>query len=245
LPEGSAAAVLRFDSQYVELKGVVHGDQSLKVSNTDAGEVIGKLPDTTAGALALSDGANLVGTIWTQLEKSSGQAGINLGDLTKSFSDEYGIALPDDLKPLLGKNLAIAVDKDSAEAPKVAARMETDPAKAEAVVDKLLNLLHSRTPANVPIKRAKDEDTLVIATDQGYAEQVLKGGNLGQTEKFKQAVPDTKGAVLVGYVDFEAAGSLSGKINSDKDYAALSSAGFSTRVTDDGEADFTLRVVAK
>ena len=245
LPEGSAAAVLRFDSQYVELKGVVHGDQSLKVSNTDAGDVIGKLPDTTAGAVALSDGANLVGTIWTQLEKSSGQAGINLGDLTKNFTDEYGIALPDDLKPLLGKNLAIAVDKDSADGPKVAARMETDPGKAEAVVDKLVNLLHSRTPANVPIKKAKDDDTLVIATDQGYAEQVLKGGNLGQSEKFKQAVPDTKGAVLVGYVDFEAAGSLSGKINSDKDYAALSSAGFSTRVTGDGEADFTLRVVAK
>ncbi|TDU86937.1 flagellar basal body-associated protein FliL [Kribbella voronezhensis] len=245
LPEGSAAAVLRFDAQYVELKGVVHGDQSLKVGTKDAGDVIGKLPDTTAGALALSDGANLVGTIWTQLEKSSGQAGINLGDLTKNFTDEYGIALPDDLKPLLGKNLALAIDKDKADGPKIAARMETDPGKAEEVVDKLLNLMHSRTTANVPVKKAKDDDTLVIATDQGYAEQVLKGGNLGQTENFKQAVPDTKGAVLVGYVDFEAIGSLSSKVSSDKDYAALRSAGFSTRVTGDGEADFTLRVVAK
>ncbi len=245
LPEGSAAAVLRFDSQYVELKGVVHGDQSLKVGTKDAGDVIGKLPDTTAGALALSDGANLVGTIWTQLEKSSGQAGINLGDLTKNFTDEYGITLPDDLKPLLGKNLALAIDKDKADGPKIAARIDTDPGKAEEVVDKLLNLMHSRTTANIPVKKAKDDDTLVIATDQGYAEQVLKGGNLGQTENFKQAVPDTKNAVLVGYVDFEAIESLSSKVSSDKDYAALRSAGFSTRVTGDGEADFTLRVVAK
>ena len=144
---------------------------------------------------------------------------------------------------MLGKNLTIAIDKDkgSSNGPKVAARMETDPGKAEEVVDKLLNLLRTRTRMNPPIQKAKDDDTLVIATDQGYADQVLKGGNLGETEKFKQAVPDTKNAVLAGYVDFEAAaaGSLTGKANSDKDFAALRSAGFSTRITGDGEADFT------
>ena len=244
LPEGSAAAVLRFDSQYVELKGVVHGDQTVKVNSKTAGDVIGKLPDTTAGAIALSDGENLVSTVWSQIEKSSGQAGINLGDLTKNFADEYGLSLPDDLKPLLGKNLAIAIDKDSAERPKIAAKMETDPAKAEAVVDKLTDLLRNRTSMEIPIEKAKDGSNLVIATDKGYAEQVLKGGNLGQTEAFKQAVPDTKNAVMVGYVDFQAIGSLSSKVNRDKDYAALRSAGISTRVTGDGEGEFTLRVVA-
>ncbi len=146
---------------------------------------------------------------------------------------------------MLGKNLAIAIDKDSADGPKIAARMETDPAKAEAVVDKLTDLLHSRTAMNIPIEKAKDGNNLVIATDKEYAEQVLKGGNLGQSEAFKQAVPDTKGAVMVGYVDFQAVGSLSTKVNDDKDYAALRSAGISTRVTGDGEGEFTLRVVAK
>ncbi|MDX6247145.1 MAG: hypothetical protein QOF10_505 [Kribbellaceae bacterium] len=245
LPEGSAAAALRFDSQYVELKGVVHGDRSLKVSNSEAGDVVAKLPDTTAGALALSDGANLVSTIWTQLEKSTGNAGINLGELTKNFTDEYGLVLPDDLKPLLGNNLAISIDKETANGPKIAARMETDPAKAEEVVKKVTDLIRTRTPVNVPIEQAKDEDTLVISTQQGYAEEVLKGGNLGQSENFKQAIPDSKGAVMVGYVDFEAAASLSDRLTSDKDYAALRSAGYTVRVANDGEADFTLRVVAK
>jgi hypothetical protein len=50
---------------------------------------------------------------------------------------------------------------------------------------------------------------------------------------------------MVGYVDFEAAASLSDKLTSDKDYAALRSAGYTVRVANDGEADFTLRVVAK
>ena len=70
--------------------------------------------------------------------------------------------------------------------------METDPAKAEAVVDKVHDLLRTRGAIDIPIEKAKDADTLVVATDQAYADQVLKGGNLGQTENFKQAVPDPR-----------------------------------------------------
>ncbi|MDX6258681.1 MAG: hypothetical protein QOH84_369 [Kribbellaceae bacterium] len=244
LPEGSAAAALRFDSQYVELKGIARGDKSIKVSSANAGDQIAKLPDSTAGAFTLSDGANLVDTVWTQLQKTAG-AELNLPELTKGFTDEYGLVLPDDLKPLLGKNLSIAVDKDSSNGPKIAARIETDPAKAEAVVDKVTSLIRTQSPTEIPIKKAKDDKTLVIATDQAYADQVLKGGNLGQSESFKQAVPDTSGAVAVGFVDFAAIGSLDEKIGNDKDYAALRSAGLTSRVTGDGQAEFTLRVVAK
>jgi hypothetical protein len=245
LPEGSAAAALRFDSQYVELKGVVHGDKTLKAGKAHAGDIISTLPDSTAGALALSDGETLISTIWEQLDKSMSGTGMKLDDLTKNFTEQYGLTLPDDLKPLLGKNLAVVVDKDSSDTPKIAARMETDPGKAEQVVDKVTGLIRSRTAANVPIEKAKDGDTLVVATDQAYAEQVLKGGSLGQTENFKQAVPDTKGAVMLGYVDFGAAGSFAGQFTDNKDLAALRSAGYVIRVTGDGEADFTLRVVAK
>lgn len=245
LPEGSAAAALRFDAQYVELKGIARGDKSIKVSSANAGDQIAKLPDTTAGAFTLSDGANLVDTVWAQLEKTAGKE-LNLPELTKGFTDEYGLVLPDDLKPLLGKNLSVAVDKDSSNGPKIAARIETDPAKAEAVVDKVTELIQTRSPVGeIPIKKAKDDKTLVIATDQEYADEVLKGGNLGQSESFKQAVPDMSGAVAVGYVDFAAIGSLDEEIGNDKDYAALRSAGLTSRVTGDGQAEFTLRVVAK
>jgi hypothetical protein len=245
LPQGSAAAALRFDAQYVELKGVVHGDKTLKAGKADAGNVVSTLPDSTAGALAISDGETLISTIWEQLDKSMSGTGMKLDDLTKNFTDQYGLTLPDDLKPLLGKNLAVVVDKDSSDTPKIAARMETDPAKAEQIVDKVTGLIRRRTSSNVPIEKAKDGDTLVVATDKAYAEQVLKGGNLGETGNFKQAVPDTKGAVMLGYVDFEAAGSLTGQVADNKDLAALRSAGYVIRVTGDGEAEFTLRVVAK
>ena len=212
------------------------------MNSADAGDLITKLPDSTAGAVAVSGGENLVDTMWQQMDKASNG---NIKQLTEQITEETGLTLPDDLKSLLGKNLAVAIDKDSANGPKIAARMETDPAKAEPVVEKLTTLLHERSSANIPIETAKDDDTLVLATDKDYAEQVLKGGNLGQSENFKQALPDTKGAVTIGYVDFEAASSLSPRFSSDKDLAALRSGGFVARSTGDGQAEFTLRVVAK
>jgi hypothetical protein len=245
LPVGSAAAALRFDAQFVELKGVVHGDKSFTPGRAEAGDIASKLPDTTAAALALSDGENLVGKIWEQLEKSSAAGGVELGELTRSFTEQYGLALPDDLKPLLGKNLAVAVDEDSGSQPKLAARMETDPAKAEAAVDKLTNLMRSRSGRDVPIRKAKDDDTLVVATDQAYADRLLADGNLGRTENYRQALPDTKDAVMLGFVDLESIGALAPRVNRDKDLAALRSAGYVVRVTGDGEAEFSLRVVAK
>ena len=200
------------------------------------------MPDTTAGAIAVSGGENLVDTMWKQLEKASNS---NIQEMTKEITEETGLSLPDDLKSLLGKNLAVAIDKNADEGPKIAARMETDPAKAEPVVQKLTTLLRQESSANIPIETAKDDDSLVVATDKSYAEEVLKGGNLGGTENFKQALPDTKGAVTIGFLDFEAAGSLSKKFSSDKDLAALRAGGYVVRSTGDGKAEFSLRVVAK
>ncbi len=242
LGDASAAVALRFDASYVELKGIAHGDKSVKVGAADAGDLVTKLPDGTAGAIAISGGENLIDTAWAQVQKAGGE---NLQPMIDKIAQETGLKLPDDLKSLAGKNLSVSIDKDTADGPKIAARMETDPAKAEPVVQKLTALLRQRSSANIPIETAKDDDTLVVSTSKDYAEQVLKGGNLGSTENFKQALPDTKGAVMIGYVDFEAAGSVSDRFSDDKDLAALRSAGIVTRSTGDGEAEITLRVVAK
>jgi hypothetical protein len=241
ISDASMAAALRFDSSYVELKGIARGDQSVKVNSADAGDIIGQLPDTTAAAVAVSGGESLVDTMWSQLEKSSNG---NIKEMTEEIEGETGLSLPDDLKTLLGKNLAVAVDKNADDGPQIAARLETDPAKAEPVVEKLVNLLQ-RKAGNVPVRQAKDDDTLVVATTEEYAQRVLKSGNLGDSETFKQTLPDTKGAVTIGYLDFTAADSLSKEFSSNKDVAALRSAGFVARSTGDGQADFTLRVVAK
>ncbi|MFC6156587.1 DUF3352 domain-containing protein [Kribbella jiaozuonensis] len=243
LGDATTAVALRFDASYVELKGIGQGDKSIKVnSGADAADLITKLPDSTAGAIAISGGDNLIDTAWQQVQKAGGE---NLKPMLDRISEETGLTLPDDLKSLAGKNLAVAMDKDTANGPKIAARMETDPAKAEPVVQKLTSLLRQRSSANIPIETAKDDDTLVVSTSKEYADQVLQGGNLGGTDNFKQALPDTKGALMIGYVDFASIGSLSQRFADDKDLAALRSAGIVTRSTGDGQAEFSLRVVAK
>ena len=242
LGDATAAIALRFDSSYVELKGIAHGDKSVKVGSANAGDLVTKLPDSTAGAIAISGGDSLIDAAWTQIQKTGGD---NLQPMIDRIAEETGLKLPDDLKTLAGKNVAAVLDKETDSGPKVALRMETDPSQAEPVVQKLTTLLRERSSANIPIETAKDGDSLVVATSKDYAEQVLKGGNLGSTDGFKQALPDTKGAVMIGYVDFGALGTFSERFGENKDLDALKSAGIVARSTGDGEAEYTVRVVAK
>lgn len=245
LPAGSMAAALRFDDAHVELKGVVHGDKSLKAESAKAEEIVTALPDSTAGAFALSDGENLIGKVWEQLEKSS-SGGVDLGKIIRDAGEKYGIALPDDLKTVLGKNFAVAVDRETGDnGPNVAAVMKTDPAKAEQVIDKVLAAARKRGELPIEIQKAKNNDTLVIATSKAYAEKTLQGGKLGDTEAFKAAIPDAKGSVSIGYVDFDGVKKIAGRELDNPDFNVLRSAGYTSRITGDGEAEFTVRVVAK
>jgi Protein of unknown function (DUF3352) len=246
LPTGSVAGVLRFDASYVELKGVVHGDKSVKAGAAKADEVVTTLPDSTAAAVGFSDGESYVDKVWEAVQKSGSSSGVDINEMARKFGEQYGLKIPDDLKTLLGKNFVLTVDKaQDQDEPRVAAKMKTDPAKAEQVVDKLVNIARTQGNVDLPVAKAKDGDTLVVATSQEYADSVLKGGRLGDSEAFKQAIPNAKGAVMLGYVDFPAVKAMARSVRDDRDYNALRSAGIASRITGDGEAEFTLRVVAR
>ena len=245
LPQGSAAGALRFEADHVELEGVVHGDKSFKPGKAKAEEVVTNLPDSTAAAIAISDGASYIDKIWEQVQKASG-SGVDLTEMANDLAEQYGIKIPDDLKLLLGENFVISADKAAPEngLPKVAAKVKTDPAKAEPVVDKLVGIARNQGGVDLELGKAKDENTLVVATSKEYADAVLKGGKLGDSEAFKAAVPDPEDSMMIGYVDFDAVRSLAPEETDNRDFAALKSAGYSARVTGDGEAKFDLRVVA-
>lgn len=246
LPSGSVAGVLRFDASYLELKGVVHGDKSITGGAAKAEEAVTSLPDGTAAAIGLSDGASYVDKVWEQVRKSSQNSGVDLEELANKFGAQYGLKIPEDIKTLLGQNFVVSVDKPASSSgmPNVAAKMTTDTAKAEAIVDKLIKAAEQQGSVDVPVSKVHDDKNLVVATSKEYAESVLKGGKLGDSEGFKQAVPNPKGSVMIGYVDFSAIGSLAMRDGDNPDFKALKSAGISSRITGDGEAEFSLRVVA-
>ncbi len=247
VPSGSVAAALRFNAQYVELKAMVRSDgPMIEPGAAKAEEVVTSLPNTTAAALAISDGQKYVDNVWKQLQQSSG-GGVDLKGEVQDFADQYGFALPDDLKTLLGENFVLAVDKEKpAEGlPKLAAKVKTDPAKAEALVRKLTDVITKETGVDPKLATAKNGDTLVVATGKEYADRVLKGGDLGGTDTFKIAVPDPKGSTMIGYVDMAGVRALMPPAEADdKDLAALRAVGFSSRVTGTGTGEFELRVVA-
>ncbi|MFK4085829.1 DUF3352 domain-containing protein [Kribbella sp. NPDC020789] len=238
---GSVAAALRFDAQYVELKGFVRSDQEIVAKAADASEQVTKLPGTTAAAISISGAESSIDSVWKNLEKSG-----EFGDIVQGFAEQTGLKLPDDLKSLLGKNFSVVVDKDASAGPKIAARLETDPAKAQPVVDKLTALLRQRS-AEVPIETASDADTLVVSTDKEYAGKVLENGNLGESESFKAALPDVQGATGIMYVDFDGVNGVAEAVGekTNADLKALRSAGFVARNTGNFEGEFSLRVVAK
>lgn len=246
ITSGSFAAALRFDGDYVELKGVGYGDPTAtkKPLTGGAAPAVNTLPTTTAAAIGIGDGDSLIGQVWAQLQKVSSDK-FNPSELARGFSEQYGLVLPDDLKVLLGKSFAVSLDKSSEGGPKVAAKSNTDPAKAGAVADKLLGIARNQGNVDVPIVKAQDSDTLVLATSQAYADEVLKDGGLGASEAFKKAVPNTDNAIVLAYVDFEALVGFAPRQLDNPDFKALKSAGLVSSQTANGDTEFTLRVVAK
>ena len=71
-----------------------------------------------------------------------------LDDGIASLEDEFGIQLPDDLAVLLGDNLVAALDGERSDGLEVGARVTTDVAAAQAVLDKLEPALRARTGAD-------------------------------------------------------------------------------------------------
>lgn len=243
---GSFAAALRFDDQHVELKGVGHADTTATHApmTGSASTTVKSLPTSTAAAIGIGSGDSLIGQVWAELQKLSGDE-FNPSEMAKGFAEQYGLSLPNDIKVLLGKSFAVSLDKSTEGDPKVAAKSKTDPGKAAEVADKLLGIARKEGNFDVPIAKAQNSDTLVVATSQAYADEVLKDGGLGASEAFKQAVPDTDNAIVLAYVDFEALAGFAPRQLDNPDVKALKSAGMVARLTPDGKSDFTLRVVAK
>jgi hypothetical protein len=75
-----------------------------------------------------------------------------------------------------------------------------DPAAIEAVLDKIR--AHTGDPAFLGSDSSGDLE--VIGPSQGYRQDVLDGGHLGDDGTFRGAVPDAADASSVGYVSIDA-----------------------------------------
>jgi hypothetical protein len=212
---GRMAGALRFESNYVEFYGVARGVKMPFSANTAKGVKLNELPDTTAAAISSAGLGPWVGTNWdkmlTEVNKVP-DAKEQVDLFVQQAKQQFQLEIPADLSTLLGDELTVALDEEglqdmlnggieNGKLPKVGLRSTTDATKGKAVVDKVQQVL---TSSGVAFKLgvATGDGKVAVAADQGYADKLLAGGKLGDSEAFKSAISTTDATGAL-YVDMD------------------------------------------
>ncbi|TDD19059.1 hypothetical protein E1294_22330 [Nonomuraea diastatica] len=242
------AGALRFDSAYVELAGIVSGAKGMVPEGELPPANLGSLPATTAGALSVSGLDQVVTKNWANIEKQATATGAaEVQQMLAQVKTRFGLELPGDLATLFGKNFTFAVDSEGLDTNqfKGGVRIATDPAKAQAILDKIQQAMASGGQGAPQLAKVAGDGVFTVATTDDYAKKLAETGTLGDSETFQTAIanPDEANAAL--FVDLDKIENL--YLNSlqgdDKANAqVLRAVGMSTSITD-SSATFSLRVL--
>ncbi|WP_068249235.1 DUF3352 domain-containing protein [Janibacter corallicola] len=247
--EGRIAMALRFDGPTVELAGRMNGLPEESVPSGD-GTSVEALPEDTAAALGIAGLDDSITSAWPEVEK-------NLDDVMgpswqQDIETQTGLQVPEDIAKALGSDTVLSVGADPT-TPKVALRTNGD----RSTIDDMVELIQGPDTSSYPSSYSSggpqvfvkdgDEDRVVVSNDEGYAEEVASGSGLGDSEAFKDAVPDADKASVVGFVDIASlVENYGGEMDADERANAevLSAVGFSASGEDD-HADFSVRLTTK
>ncbi|GGM81228.1 hypothetical protein GCM10009721_02040 [Terrabacter tumescens] len=245
--KGRVAAALRFDSDYVEMAGVVRGTDT-KTSVKGDGAEVASLPADTMAAINISGADAMVDGAWPALKKQietlAGTQGES--DPIGSIEQQLDMKLPDDLKVLLGRSFTLAMpdQKFDSEVPTIGAKVVSSDAKR---ADELVGRLMDTAGVGSDVLTHKVEgDKVFVATTPDYADDLKAGGKLGDSDTFKLAVGDVTSSNATLFVDLDkidklAQGQVHGEAKSFLE--SLRAVGFNASNTGNGEGSFTLRVV--
>ncbi|GIH27037.1 hypothetical protein Aph01nite_53470 [Acrocarpospora phusangensis] len=248
IKDGRFAGALRFDGDYAEIAGISRGIDTTVAGDVEASR-IGELPDSTAAALSVSGMGDMLSKQWTEIleaTNAAGPEGQSFNQFLNQAQQQFGLTLPDDLAVLLGKNLTVAVDENGLDGdlPNIGTVLSTDPAKAQAVLEKLeLAFANSGAPVQL-IKKAGD-GKLVVATTEEYAGKLAATGTLKDSETFQLAVPNAEDSAFALYADLDKIeklylNSLSGEERANLE--ALRAVGMSAQYSG-SEVGFNLRLI--
>lgn len=236
------AGALRFDSAYVELAGTVRGAKGMNAEGDLPKAGLGTLPATTAGALSISGLDQMVTKQWPEIEK---QAGVS--QLIEQAKTQFGLELPADLATVFGKNFTLAVDGEGLDTNQIkgGVRIATDPAKAQAILDKIQKAMASSGQPAPQIAKVAGDGVFTVATTDEYAKKLAGEGTLGDSETFQTAIPNAGDATSALFVDLDKVENLYLKSMQGDDKAnlqVLKAIGVSGTQTDT-EATFSMRVL--
>ncbi|GAA4909870.1 hypothetical protein HD597_008337 [Nonomuraea thailandensis] len=243
------AGALRFDSAYVELAGIVRGAKGLTPQGDLPKAGLGTLPASTAGALSISGVDQAITKQWAEIEKQATAAGgTQISQLLQQAKTQFGLQLPGDLATVFGKNFTIALDSEGLDSDQVkgGVRVTTDdPAKVQAVLDKVLTALTQNGGTAPQIAKVTGDGVFTAATTDEYAKKLAAEGTLGDSETFQTAIPNAADVNYALFVDLDKVEKLylASMQGDDKANAqVLRAVGLSGTQTDT-EATFSLRLL--
>jgi hypothetical protein len=166
------------------------------------------LPDNTAAAVGFS-----LGDGWVQkmLDQFSSMSGMSSDEMVSQVEQETGLTLPDDLQTLLGDSATVALSSnfspetfmnssDGSDVP-VGMRVHGDAAGIGSVLDKIAAKDDS---AGAVLGHDASGDNVAIGPNPAYRAELLKDGSLGDTEAFKDLIPEADKSSVALFVNFDA-----------------------------------------
>lgn len=208
------AATLRFDDGALEFEVAgdpgVAGDMGL-VYDTDGGDdMIATLPDNTAAAVGVGFADGWFSKVLDQAASYSGGQ-MSVEDLIAEAEAATGLDLPDDAETLAGESAAFAisadidpealVNSDSPEGLPIGVKIKGEPDNIEGVLDKIRSQMGTEGELLVS---ESDDGVIAIGADEGYVSELLKDGNLGDSDAFKNVIREADQASSIFFVNFDA-----------------------------------------
>lgn len=205
--------VARFDDGGLEISIV--GD-NLVGSSTDlydgsaADDHLAGLPEDTAFAFGAGFSEGWADAFVAQLKQQFSFTEQDEADLVASFEKATGLDVPGDLQALGGDGISVvmgsgfspeAMFEDPATTP-IAVRLTGDPDKAEAALDKIRKRIGTTGPVRLISRRLGDD--VVVGTNAAYLDHLAAGGDLTNTDRFREVVPNAKNATTAYFVNFDA-----------------------------------------
>ena len=228
------------ESDALEVEGLTRGVTAPagSVAATEPTRLVLDLPEDTLAALSVSGLGDAAAEAWTA-------EGTGVPPEIQDQVAALGLDLPEDLRTILGSDVAVAVLGDVT-APQFGVRAVTeDPQRAVQVLGEVLG----SPEVGLPVSAIPLEDGYVLSTDQALADVLAEDGGLGDTEAFRAAVADPDTAGVIGFVDLGALVDQVAAQGGDsaveaEEFAALGALGFSASTTDDG-GRFVLRITTR
>ena len=247
---GRSAYVARFDGPDVfEVAGRVVGAETTGWASHPV-EGVAQLPESSVVAFGLADGDELVNRLYETLRTAYEKGGPEQGmppfeDMVAQAEAGLGIEIPEDVAALLGDNLVGALDGGKSGTVQLGARVRTDVARAERVLD----LLTSGDAGDFVLARERVGDELVVASTAAQAARLAAGGTLGDRPGFRDAMADLDNADLAVWLDVVGLSETlfpsreGGPV--DENMAPIEGLGVTASSRDEGTGTFRVRLVAR